>query len=41
MCCLANFMQESTATKAYPAQYMDDAIEIYSLVSKYERREEY
>ena len=40
MCCLANFMQESTATKTYPAQYMDEAIDIYSLVSKYEDKKE-
>lgn len=29
MCCLSNFMQESTATKPYPAQYMDEAIGTY------------
>ncbi|CAF3933295.1 unnamed protein product [Adineta steineri] len=34
MCCLSNFMQESSASKAYPAQYMDEAIDIYSLACR-------
>ncbi|CAF4652696.1 unnamed protein product, partial [Rotaria sp. Silwood1] len=34
MCCLANFMQDSSASKAYPIQYMDEAIEIYAVVSR-------
>ncbi|UJR31903.1 hypothetical protein I4U23_019377 [Adineta vaga] len=34
MCCLANFMQESPASKAYPTQYMDEAIEIYANASR-------
>ncbi|CAF0878505.1 unnamed protein product [Adineta ricciae] len=34
MCCLANFMQDTSATKVYPGQYMDEAIEIYANVSR-------
>ncbi|CAF0821694.1 unnamed protein product [Rotaria sordida] len=34
MCCLAIFMQESSATRTYPTQYMDEAIEIYAAVCR-------
>ncbi|CAF4134837.1 unnamed protein product [Rotaria socialis] len=34
MCCITNFMQESATSRTYPAQYMDDAIELYTVTCR-------